>query len=558
MNTYTEIKYGLFDLTALREAKFSCNDKQPWVDLNSLKRGVDVFIEKYGTLEQDYFALDGSHILFPDEVNSEKMGLWSSSMSDEKGDFASNIKLNISFETTHSSSGITFVFDVPAGDYPKELFIRWFAADGSIVSDTLFTVDKSIFFARNHVEKFKGLSIEFIGTKKPYRYLKLYGIDFGEVLTLSGDELVSAKILEEVSTLSSELSINTLEFKFYSQNKEFRILGDDSKHALLTKRQWVKAIEYVDKKLIKMGTFYVDSITAETETVVAVKCIDNVGLLDDQSNYEGNVWEIGEAATVTQVAADILNQSSFTWDVEDAVRNLKIEGELKNMSRREALKNLAFACNLQIKSTREGTLFIRKAPINAEDEIAYSMQADDHKIEKKDYYTKIVRNEVRFLKNATDTEIYNSQLSEGIHNIECSTPTHSFEIDGGKIIRSSPFSVVIKVNKTQMVKITGKGFSENRRTVFYEVTPEDGKEKELVLQDIGIISNVELLKAIYDYYKNVYSDSGTVFLSENNIEAGDYISVKSQDGKYISGYVESLEIDLTGGFLGHLKIVGRC
>ena len=210
MNTYTEIKYGLFDLTALREAKFSCNDKQPWVDLNSLKRGVDVFIEKYGTLEQDYFALDGSHILFPDEVNSEKMGLWSSSMSDKKGDFASNIKLNISFETTHSSSGITFVFDVPAGDHPKELFIRWFAADGSIVSDTLFTVDKSIFFARNHVEKFKGLSIEFIGTKKPYRYLKLYGIDFGEVLTLSGDELVSAKILEEVSTLSSELSINTL------------------------------------------------------------------------------------------------------------------------------------------------------------------------------------------------------------------------------------------------------------------------------------------------------------------------------------------------------------
>lgn len=558
MNTYTEIKYGLFDLTALREAKFSCTDKQSWVDLNSLKRGLDVFIEKYGTLEQDYFTLDGSYMLFPDQIDSEKMGLWSSSMSDEKGDFASNIKLNISFETTHSSSGITFLFDVPSGDHPQQLFVKWFAADGSVITHALFTVDKSIFFASKHVEKFKGLSIEFIGTKKPYRYLKLYGIDFGEVLTLSGDELVSAKILEEVSTLSSELSVNTLEFKFYSQNKEFKILGDDSKHALLTKRQWVKAIEYVDKKPIKMGTFYVDSITAETETVVAVKCIDNVGLLDDQSNYEGNVWEIGEAATVTQVAADILNQSSFTWDVEDAVRNLKIEGELKNMSRREALKNLAFACNLQIKSTREGTLFIRKAPINVENKIAYSMQADDHKIEKKDYYTKIIRNETRFLKNYTNTEIYNSELSEGVHNIECSTPMHSFEIKGGKIIKSAPFNVVVKVDKTQTVKITGKGFSENRRVASYEIAAEDGKEKELVLQDIGIISNVDLLKAIYDYYKNVYSDSGTVFLSENNIEAGDYISVKSQDGKYISGYVESLEIDLTGGFLGKLKIVGRC
>jgi len=88
--------------------------------------------------------------------------------------------------------------------------------------------------------------ITFCGTNKPYRYLKLTQLDFGQIKLFTGRDLVNANILEEVDPMSSELRINTLNFTLYSEDAEFSILNPSGLYSLLQQRQPMKVYEYLD------------------------------------------------------------------------------------------------------------------------------------------------------------------------------------------------------------------------------------------------------------------------------------------------------------------------
>ena len=45
------------------------------------------------------------------------------------------------------------------------------------------------------------------------------------MITFTGDNLISANLLEQVNLLSDELSINTLDFVVYSDDDKFNILN---------------------------------------------------------------------------------------------------------------------------------------------------------------------------------------------------------------------------------------------------------------------------------------------------------------------------------------------
>ena len=85
MKTQTVIEYGAVDLTAKQDSNFSAPDRQPFGKFSNLKRPSLPEV-KYGTLEKNFFVLDGNIVNMGSTIND--VGWWSNSMSDEDGNFA--------------------------------------------------------------------------------------------------------------------------------------------------------------------------------------------------------------------------------------------------------------------------------------------------------------------------------------------------------------------------------------------------------------------------------------------------------------------------------------
>lgn len=76
------ISFGVFDVTAKDDATPSANGSQPFTSVSSVTDELDVSGLSVGTLEQDYFKLDGSLSLMPDDVGpSDELGWWSAIQS---------------------------------------------------------------------------------------------------------------------------------------------------------------------------------------------------------------------------------------------------------------------------------------------------------------------------------------------------------------------------------------------------------------------------------------------------------------------------------------------
>lgn len=219
--TKTSIKFGLVDVTAKEDSQLNVNDKQEFVDLLDLKK-EELEEIKYGTCEKNQFALDGSFELMPEKLNN--MGWWSNQMSDENGNFTTPLTMEINFTKPHSSLGLTFVFS-KAKDYCNHLNLKFYGAEEQLLSDKDFNPNDFYYVCNNIVENYTKIVITFYSTNNPYRYLKLYQIIYGAIKIFEGDNLISANILEEVDLLSSEVSINTLDFTVYSEEDEFNIIN---------------------------------------------------------------------------------------------------------------------------------------------------------------------------------------------------------------------------------------------------------------------------------------------------------------------------------------------
>ena len=68
MKTEFFVEYDLFDTTALQDAQESTESNSSFADLSRIKKSISA--PDYGTLEHNFFVLDGSMEEFPDEPDN--------------------------------------------------------------------------------------------------------------------------------------------------------------------------------------------------------------------------------------------------------------------------------------------------------------------------------------------------------------------------------------------------------------------------------------------------------------------------------------------------------
>ena len=548
------LSFGLFDVSAKPDSAPAAADKQTFVSLADLKAEDFPVPTQIATVEENQFLLDGNYALFPDTPQGHFWGWWSSSMSGADGSFTTNPTLTISFSENHSSLGLTLCFDTATGDYLSYIKVTWKDANNNTIIAREFRPDAAIYFANCKVEEFRQISIEAITTSKPYRYAKLEWIGYGIEMVLSGDDITAGTLLEELDPLSSEITVNTLDFSLHSNNAEFSLLNPQGAFSLLQQRQAIVATEHVNGSDIPLGTFYLDEWTSDKENNVKMTAIDWVGLLD-KTTYRGGIYT---NVTAASLIADIMADTAAPYELDSSLQGVTLSGYLPICTHREALQQVAVALCAVVDCSRADRVKIYPPPKRPSSMIRKSRKfGGTLKLEQQITGVDIISH--KYVADTEVVELFNDTLEAGSYEITFDSPAHSLTITGGSISTSGANYANITVAAQGEVTINGKGYKDNTRIVKKRTVPLPAgtPQKVLTVDSATLVSanNATAVAAqVYDYYQNRYVNEVTILPDAERV--GDMVIVESQRNEKLKGIVESMEYDLTGGWRAKAKIRG--
>ena len=120
---YARIVVQQIDMTALGDGAFSDNGHviySNWDNMDILY----VPEETYATLETNFWRLDGSFPIKPDNAPYHSEGFVSDKISDGDGDYSTNPLITRQFTDLKDFVGLTIVFDGVNDEYPEHIIVR--------------------------------------------------------------------------------------------------------------------------------------------------------------------------------------------------------------------------------------------------------------------------------------------------------------------------------------------------------------------------------------------------------------------------------------------------
>lgn len=554
--TKAQITFGLVDVTAKSDSNLSVNDKQDFVNLNDLKED-DLEETLYGTLEKNQFALDGSRELMPEELSN--MGWWSNEMSDENGDFVTPLVMEIDFTTIHSSLGLTFVFS-KAGDYCNKLNIKYYNLSGDLISDVDFEPDNYKFVCNNIVENYAKIVITFYSTNHQYRYIKLYQILYGAEKIFEGENLMSGSLIEEIDLLSSEVTINTLDFTVYSEDDDFNIINPKGVFKLLQEKQKLQVTEIVKNEEVNMGTLYLSEWKNKEYKTMQFKAQDLIGVIDS-TDFNGGMYInilFGDLIDEIMKSAGV---DEDNYEIEECLKNIKITGYIPICSHRAALQKAIFTVGAIADCSRSDKIKIYTISSELKSTIYMENKSDSsQEILQNELVTGVEVTSHNYVKGTKLEELVKQELDVGENKIIFNDPVHDISCTGGTIIEANCNYAIINCSEASEVIINGYKYVDNQIIYRAEKELSSGeKENILKVQSVCLINKsiaTNIAERILNYYQGTYKISFENILTQGE-KVGNYTGLESTYEQALAGNIIKQDIDLTGGFISKTEMIAE-
>jgi len=577
-------------LTIKADAMFSCPDLQSFSDLDDLYLGVPV-VNPYATYESDFWLLDGSMKFMPALPH---VGLMSASMSDSGDSFSFAPVLTITFGSVHSTDGLIFHFSQYTNDYASYLTVNFYDASNVLITSDDYNPTGSTFSTELTVSNFKKIIISFNETNKPYRYVRLTGIDFDALTSFSGTDIKEAQVVEQINPLAIELPINTLDVTLFSVDGDFSIVDPAGVYANFQYKEPLDVYENIDNEIIYIGRFYLDTWKSTSANLATFKAIDAVGLLDGLQ-YVGGFWTSNDGApfdvAVEDLLANLFSNTNVDYDLDAALTGTMIEGSLPVGSIREALQQIAFAIGAYVTCARSNIIQI-KPTVLASDLVVfdYTLTAADKGMESPvklrplitgiELKTHIYKVKYRNADTGDPVQFLSRAFVAGDHSIIFDELQYNLYITGGTIedpvVGDVPAVFSVNPGKTFLngyvnyiginvaspgtVTLESEGTLEDNSTITAVYDGGLGADVPLNILSINDATLVHVDNAgtiaqlVFDYYAQRYLLETTLYAPASQV--GDSVLVATQGGRQIAGIIESMSSDLAGGFRAKTKIIG--
>lgn len=536
-------------------AKDDINDIQV-SDINDNLSNIDLLRNEenqmvhYATLEYNHWKLDGTYrglTLDCTPFISTKISkdtptqLTVEDTNITTYQFDTPISITRIFNGKYESVGISFTFSDP--DYCNYLRVQWYN-DDDIVYDNYYYPNSSEYYCKQNVDVFNKITVTFYGMNKANRFLKIFAIDDGVNRIYTDNDIISINILEEMSLVSEDLKINSLDFSILHEDEDVNLM--------FQKKQPISV--YLDNVLL--GMFFIDEGTRTSKNIYEVSANDYKGILDVNTFYGGLYNEV----LAGDIIKDIFKNEDIPLEIDINTANTLLSGYLPICTKREALVQVLMATCSVCTTARTNKFKIMKLPTITTDIPADRiMMGGSVKNTTKVTSVKITIH--NYVKKSESQELYKGTLLRGDNIVQFSNPcdvSANVTISGGTLKELYTNYCIINVDSDSEITVTGYIYEDN--TTEKEMTDPNaltGKASEVrEITDCTLISNLNyevVLKNVYDYYMlNSSLESDIVILDE---QVGDFVTLHTQWSGDKQGRIEQLDYDIKNKKIG--KVVQR-
>jgi hypothetical protein len=559
--TSPRVSFGFYATTVKQDATPTCSDKQSFSKMNDLV--IDnVAPRSYITYEQDFWLLNGGYRFMPTIDAAIHVGLMSESMSDASGNFSSPPVLVVNFTEDQSIDSLTLHFSQYSNDYADDIDVAYYDSSAVLISTTNYTPTSWEFSTEDAASNFRQIKITFNSTNKPYRYLRVMGIDYGELIVFEGTDVMKASLIEQVDPISAKLPNNTLELTIYSANSQFSMINPAGDYSALQYRQELAVYEKVGADTLYLGNYYLDDWESPSDKLILFKCVDLIGVLDTVPYY-GGLWATGEI-TVSELLEDMFTAIDTPYDLDVELYDIPVVGWIPVTTYREALQQIAFMAGASVSCSRSGVVQIYKSILasdtwTGEYSITKAMKGMEQSLTLKVLVTGVEVTSHNYVENTTSTELYNGTLDAGTHTIVFNVPVHGLEITGASISTSGANYATIVVAESGVVVLSGLGYTDTSKVygVYTTGLEANVKTNVLTVSNATLVNESNVLtiaNKVYNYYQQRYLQKIKMYAPI--IEPGKSATVSTLYNQEILGTIEKMTTSLTGGFVSNVEITG--
>lgn len=471
------------------DALVSTQNAASFADVSLLPFGSDH--APIAALGPGSWLLDGSREI----LDRQPVGFWSKAMSGADGRFESPPEIVIEFDERYTSPGLYLTFDPASGEYCGSVTIQWWQGAAKLYEGTYRPTGVEHFCAHT-AEAYDKVVIRLDSTSVPYRFAKLSKVMFGVLREFHREELRNVRATQEVSIISSEVAVNTLDFTLDSET--------DVEYMFQLK-QPVSA--YDGETLI--GVFYIDGSKQRGRGLYDVSCIDAVGVLDEDP-YPARMCVDQSARALIE---DILD-GHFELELDPVLQAATVTGYLPEGSRRQALQQVVFGLGAMTDTSGSGAVRVYKDREASPKKIPLDRLYTGGTVDKSAIVTA-----VRVLAHSY------SATGEGNDTVEVGGVTY--------------------YHTTSAMTISNPNVTASDKQNVVEV-----KEATLV----GPGNAAAVAQHLYSYYAK--RDRQTIKIVMDGEKPGDHIAAATPWGTVMNGYITSMRIVLSGIAAAECEVVG--
>ena len=155
-------------------------------------------------------------------------------------------------------------------------------------------------------------------------------------------------------------------------------------------------------------------------------------------------------------------------------------------------------------------------------------------------------------------QLYSGILAVGTHELLFNQPSQVASVSGATLVSHNANRCIVTVSAEGEVVITGYLYADNTSIAVVKDSAILAGEKENILEvtDATLVSNgMEAAQRLFNYYQNRIRQEVTLVL--NGEMPGAPVSVEVAADNWREGVIESVETDLTGGFVARVVLVSE-
>lgn len=571
-------------------ANITSNDISTYSNIDALKDIKNYTNTTIATLEENMWLLNGR---FPNATPGVRYnGYMSNSISDEEGNFETNPYINIELAKSSEVESFSLILNsaVPSG-YPKNIKCSFYNGETLLIELTKdLTTERALpnlIFDVNQQNVTK-VTIEFIGTRRGKRRIRLSSLMFGRVINLDQNQVVSTDYTDKCSYVPDSIPSRVFSFTMnnYSQiynvdNPEngyvnldnntkvlmrngYNIYGYDEKTETINNPDGFQEIAWDDWKELRLLNITTSEDTCTFECGSVLDMMEDIYTNEIFSNNRSV-----ESITDMLMQFEGLPDNTIIFSNDDDGKSYgayTINTVLPELPVRELIQLLAFSVGATLLIQDDGTIKFANLKLDNlssftnHHEFNYKDFASIPAAERLENTTNISLPKYNSTVDSEITDIIKTKISQNQVEITYSECQPSVVLPDTKVQEFQLFcrraNLFVTVSEVEPeIEITVKG---------YKITTTETQERT-VTKDTLII-DTQLMKEdpgdkIKEKYKSWYGKKFKYTMDtrgEPLVDAGDIAKIQtpfSGEDELINGYVLQNHITFDGTWGGDMEVI---